>query len=495
MTTKRMSEPDFDTLLTAWFEADARVREPETLVDDALVRVQRSRRLPSWLLPEWWIPMQLSTQARAVPRLATMLLVVLLLVAALVAIAVVGSTPRLPNPFGLAANGRVAYLANGQIYASNPDGSNPIPLTSGIRSAATPVWSRDGTKFAYKLISPKPGTADSTKYGDIVVADADGSNLITIDRETEDPSPPVWSPDGRWLVYSKVTGTGDQIFIAAADGSSLPVRIGDHATVNWAPIFSPDGSKVMYFVGYSGNGIGVMNTDGSDRADRQYDAIRGGRLGDMAPRRQPDRRLGAHQRGIGPVDPVPRRVSRGTPRSHRQRGRAQLVSRWEAAGLPHFHDRRILHPRSGRRRWHQRANAAWRLQPHQSVLVAGRPPNRGRERSRFRRACDAGRSGRPGGGNPDRGRPSSAFRHRHPLLPDIVAAGRAVSLLPRGRSGARHCVCRLVLARTSWIVWRLVKDGLFTLYRMRPDGSERHALLTSTTFVARNIDWGPAALR
>lgn len=47
----------------------------------------------------------------------------------------------------------------------------------------------------------------------------------------------------------------------------------------------------------------------------------------------------------------------------------------------------------------------------------------------------------------------------------------------------------------QWIVWRLVKEGLFTLYRMRPDGSERHAILSSPTFVARNIDWGPAAQR
>jgi Tol biopolymer transport system component len=47
----------------------------------------------------------------------------------------------------------------------------------------------------------------------------------------------------------------------------------------------------------------------------------------------------------------------------------------------------------------------------------------------------------------------------------------------------------------QWIVFRLVKDGQFTLYRMRPDGSERHAILSSSTFVARNIDWGPAAQR
>jgi Tol biopolymer transport system component len=263
MTAKRMSEPDFDTLLTAWFEADARVREPETLVHDALVRVHRSRRLPAWLLPEWWIPMQLSMQARAVPRLATMFLVVVLLVAALVAIAVVGSTRRLPNPFGLAANGQVAYLSNGQIYAANSDGSNPIQLTFVDGSASTPVWSRDGTKFAYRLtgLTSNPShMADS----DLIVVDADGKNAITIERGAQDVSPASWSPDGRRLVYARIVGAYDQVFIAATDGSSPPVRIGNPDTVNWSPIFSPDGTKIMYFVGQDGDGIGVMNLDGSD---------------------------------------------------------------------------------------------------------------------------------------------------------------------------------------------------------------------------------------
>ena len=273
MTTKRMSEPDFDSLLAAWFEADARVREPETLTDDALTRVDRTRRLPAWLLPEWWIPMQLSMPLRAVPRLATMLLVVVLLVAALVAIAIVGSTPRLPNPFGPAANGRVAYLSNGQIYAANPDGSNPIPLTSDARSARTPEWSRDGTSFAFSLISPKPGTNSPTHYGDIVVANADGSNLITIDRDTVDPSPTVWSPDGRWLVYSKIVGAGDQIFIAASDGSSPPTRIGSPDTINWSPLFSPDGTKILYFLGDSH--VAVMDRDGSNARQLNTTAFTG----------------------------------------------------------------------------------------------------------------------------------------------------------------------------------------------------------------------------
>ena len=45
----------------------------------------------------------------------------------------------------------------------------------------------------------------------------------------------------------------------------------------------------------------------------------------------------------------------------------------------------------------------------------------------------------------------------------------------------------------QWIVFRLEDHGQFTLYRIRPDGSDLHAILRSSTFVPRNIDWGPAA--
>jgi Tol biopolymer transport system component len=263
MNTTRMSEPDFDRLLTAWFDADAQVREPEGLIDSTLARTGHARRRPAWLLPEWWIPMQLTMPLRAVPRLAPMLLLIALLLAAIVAIVMVGSRPRLPSPFGLAANGRVAYLSNGQILTANPDGSNPVQLTFGTRAAATPVWSRDGTRIAYKLISPASTLSDPTLFGDLVVVNADGSNPITIEREAKGMSPATWSPDGRWVLYSLVAGSVDQIFVAAADGSAPPMRVGDPDAVNWAPLFSPDGTKIAYFV--DSRGVEVMNRDGSDR--------------------------------------------------------------------------------------------------------------------------------------------------------------------------------------------------------------------------------------
>jgi Tol biopolymer transport system component len=44
-----------------------------------------------------------------------------------------------------------------------------------------------------------------------------------------------------------------------------------------------------------------------------------------------------------------------------------------------------------------------------------------------------------------------------------------------------------------WLVFRLEKDGLFGLYRMHPDGSDRRTILPLSTFRPAFIDWGPDA--
>ena len=46
----------------------------------------------------------------------------------------------------------------------------------------------------------------------------------------------------------------------------------------------------------------------------------------------------------------------------------------------------------------------------------------------------------------------------------------------------------------QWIVFRLEGPGLVpTMYRIRPDGTDLHALYASSTIIPRFIDWGPAA--
>jgi Tol biopolymer transport system component len=45
----------------------------------------------------------------------------------------------------------------------------------------------------------------------------------------------------------------------------------------------------------------------------------------------------------------------------------------------------------------------------------------------------------------------------------------------------------------QWIVFRLEEHGSYALYRVRPDGSDLHAILPLSDFRPRGADWGPAS--
>ena len=94
--------------LTAWLADTATPRVPD-FTDDILWLTARTRQRPRWSFPEWWLPRRVLTlgrrRLRPLPwRTIGLLAVLALLIVAAVAF-YVGSQPRLPPPFGLAANG------------------------------------------------------------------------------------------------------------------------------------------------------------------------------------------------------------------------------------------------------------------------------------------------------------------------------------------------------------------------------------------------------
>ena len=78
-------------------------------------------------------PGLLATRTDSVPRLVPVLLIIGLLLAAALAAAIIGSQRRLPPPFGLAAPGLVAFIADGDVWTANPDGSNRVRLSTDPR--------------------------------------------------------------------------------------------------------------------------------------------------------------------------------------------------------------------------------------------------------------------------------------------------------------------------------------------------------------------------
>ena len=265
MTAQHDSQADFDRRMRAWFESDARGREPEHLLGNVMQRASRTRRLPGWLLPERWLPMQLTMRAPAVPRPSPVILVLAaLILAALLAAVLVGAPRKLPAPFGPAANGLIAFDTNSQIVVANADGSGKRVLVPNVPNAAAATFSPDGTQIAF--------------WGDdspdsLFVVDADGSNLRKVvgDLWISTDKPPTWSPDGRSIAFSTESGPdrNDQrisvVDVAAAAVPRLVAGGGSDDVQAFFPSWSPDGDWIAYVgVGRSGNRLWLVHPSGMD---------------------------------------------------------------------------------------------------------------------------------------------------------------------------------------------------------------------------------------
>jgi Tol biopolymer transport system component len=111
------------------------------------------------------------------------------------------------------------------------------------RSAASPEPSPNGRKIVYE-------DAESTRAV-IAVIDADGTH-----RRVLTPSgfqgQPAWSPDGRWIVFERDAGSGDNgVWLMRSDGSGLRrLTRNPHAGMECGcdtdPAFSPDGRRISF---------------------------------------------------------------------------------------------------------------------------------------------------------------------------------------------------------------------------------------------------------
>ncbi|WP_203257951.1 S41 family peptidase [Hyunsoonleella ulvae] len=102
------------------------------------------------------------------------------------------------------------------------------------------VLSPDGQSIAYIV-----------GRGKLVVANIDGkgkmSNKKTLLDGWATPSSVSWSPDSKWLAYSLSNlDFNSEIYIHKADNSVKPVNISMHPKQDRRPVWSPDGKKLMF---------------------------------------------------------------------------------------------------------------------------------------------------------------------------------------------------------------------------------------------------------
>jgi TolB protein len=174
---------------------------------------------------------------------------------------------------------RIAFTSsrdgNAEIYVMAADGSAETRLTAFHRDDWSPVWSPSGDAIAF--LSAREGPArlfvmlpdgtgqrrlladwDAEVEEESPVFSPDGSSLAVVVRRKDgggeiwlaDPksgarrplsqagardSAPVWSPDGRYLVFASDVGEQSDLTIARVDRSAPPRRLTEDPAPEWLP--------------------------------------------------------------------------------------------------------------------------------------------------------------------------------------------------------------------------------------------------------------------
>ncbi|HTK44297.1 MAG TPA: hypothetical protein VL749_02945, partial [Patescibacteria group bacterium] len=162
-----------DRLLSTWLHDVAPDREPEHLLGEVLARTARTGRRPAWRIPERWFSMSAITSrftpATPVPwRLLAVGAALLLALLAGLVLAGGGAFTSPAPPYGLAANGPIAYAINGDIVVADAPGVTPKLLVGGATEDRLPLFSLDGSRFVF-LRGPNEAV-------EVWAAKADGSD-------------------------------------------------------------------------------------------------------------------------------------------------------------------------------------------------------------------------------------------------------------------------------------------------------------------------------
>ncbi len=121
-------------------------------------------------------------------------------------------------------------------------------VADAIYEKLTGVPGAFATRIAYVSAT---GEGDSLQY-ELVVADADGFNPITVVGSPEPLLSPSWSPDGEKLAYVSFEQGNSAIYVQeVATGARELVSSGKG--INGAPAFSPDGTKIALTLSRTGN--------------------------------------------------------------------------------------------------------------------------------------------------------------------------------------------------------------------------------------------------
>ena len=186
-----------------------------------------------------------------------------------------------PTPQRGVAPGRIVYMAKTvpedkwAVFVMRSDGTDPQQLTERHANDTAPMWSPDGRSLLY--VSDRDGNRE------VYLMSADGSSQLNLTRHPAEDWTPCWSPDGLQVAFASFRDENWEIYAMAADGSN-PRRLTRSPAADYAPVWSPDGERIAFVSDRSGNlDIWTIAPDGSGLSQFTSDATT-----DQSPAWSPD---------------------------------------------------------------------------------------------------------------------------------------------------------------------------------------------------------------
>ena len=107
------------------------------------------------------------------------------------------------------------WLGQQDVYVMNADGTGATNLTPRTRDSdeRSSAWSPDGTRIAF---SSDRYYDPMTFNTDIMVVDADGTDVVRVTDHLAIDESPTWSPDGLWIAFSSARGGSYDIWAVEA---------------------------------------------------------------------------------------------------------------------------------------------------------------------------------------------------------------------------------------------------------------------------------------
>lgn len=165
------------------------------------------------------------------------------------------------------SNGAIAYVNAGfQVFRMSPDGYPQTQLSNTAGSNFSPYWSANGQKIVF--VNSELGNAEVYWMN----SDGSGEQNLTNDPANID-SMPVFFPDHHKIAFTRnILGDIDMFKMTVNDSGTItdgPTPLTTSAAHETQPAVSPDGKKIAFDSGRSGNSeIYVMKARPEGRKNR-----------------------------------------------------------------------------------------------------------------------------------------------------------------------------------------------------------------------------------